>query len=268
MTNKTRKAYKSDTSDREWEVVKSLVCIEQTKGRPREVDLREVLDTIFYVEHTGCQWDMLPHDLLPKSTVYDYFVKWDEDSTLDQILALTNRKVRKTKGREESPSLGIIDSQSVKTAHGGDDVGFDGFKKVKGRKRHLITDILGLVLAVTVTAANVPDGQLNVPLSAKAKAEYPRLQTILADGSYGICNYPQKFKEHFGDTLSLEISSKPPNQQGFHILPKRWIVERTNAWNGNSRRLSKDYERTVGHSEAFVKLSAIRRGLRVLSDPS
>lgn len=266
-----RQKYKTDLSDIEWEQVQPLVEKEQTNGRPREVDLREVVNALFYMEHTGCQWDMLPNDLPSTSTVRYWFDKWKTDETLTLILQKTNRKVRRAHGREESPSLLIVDSQSVKTAHGGDEVGFDGHKKVKGRKRHLFVDVLGLVFAIVITAANVADGTQLIPLTEQVEADLPRFETALGDGAYGLANYPQKFAERFKEReppIKLEISSKPSGQNGFQVIPKRWIVERTNAWNGNSRRLSKDYERTVESSKAFVQIAAIRRGLRVLSRSS
>ncbi|MBH24562.1 MAG: hypothetical protein CMH57_08940 [Myxococcales bacterium] len=266
-----RKRYKTDLSNGEWERVRPFVEKEQTNGRPRTTDLREVLNALFYMEHTGCQWDMLPHDLPPGGTVRYWYDKWKVDDTLKLVLEHTNRQVRQAHGREESPSLLIVDSQSVKTAHGGEEVGFDGNKKVKGRKRHLFVDVLGLVFAAIITAANVSDGSQLIPLTEQVEADLPRLQTVLGDGAYGIARYPQKFTARFSDRsqpIKLEISKRPIGVKGFQVIPKRWIVERTNGWNNNSRRLSKDYERTIESSLAFVQIAAIRRNLRKLSSPS
>ena len=264
--------YPTDVSNEILELIRPFIEIKQTNGRPREDGiLREVVNALFYMDRTGCQWNMIPHDLPPKSTVWYLFSKWKKDGVLKQILDQANRTARVAAGRDESPSLGIVDSQSVKTAHGGDEIGFDAFKRVKGRKRHLFVDIMGLLFAVVVTAANVPDGKILVPLTEKVEAIHPRLEAVLADGAYGIANYPSVFAQRFQDRetpLHLRISKKDPDQKGFKVIPKRWVVERTNAWNGNSRRLSKDYERTVASSEAFVIIAAIARTGRALSTPS
>lgn len=226
-----RKPYPTDLSDQEWSQIAHLIDIEQTNGKPREHSLRDVLNALFYMDKTGCHWRMLPHDL-PLGNGSYWFDKWRKDSTLVAVNDHLNRKVRKAHGREEFISLGIIDSQSVKTAHG-----YDGNKKVKGRKRHLLTDVMGLVFAVVITAANVADGSQLIALIEQVEPSHPRLETILADGVYGIANYPAKFKERFQDR------EKPKGVKGFNVIPKQWIVERTNAWNGNSRRLPKDYEK-------------------------
>lgn len=266
-----RKPYKTDLSDVEWDEIQPLVETEQTTGRPREVDLREIINALMYMEHTGCQWDMFPHDFPPGTTIRYWFDKWKKDGTFTSILSQINRKVRVHYNRDESPSLGLVDSQSVKTAHGGEDVGFDGNKKVKGRKRHLFTDVLGLVFAIIITAANVSDGTQLIPLTEAVEADMPRLEKVLVDGAYGIAGVPAKFIARFGDRskpIQIEVTKRDKSHKGFKVIPKRWIIERTNGWNGNSRRLSKDYERTAVSSVAFVQLAAIRRGLSVLSRPS
>lgn len=258
-----RKAYKTDLTDEQWETIRVFVEVEQTAGRPREVDLREVLNALLYLTHAGCPWDMLPHDLLPKSTVWSYFKKWKQDGTLSRVLEQLNRRVRQAAGRDEEPSLVIVDSQSTKTAHGGEAIGFDGFKKVKGRKRHILTDVLGLVLAVSLTAANVPDGKLLVPLVQQLQRSHDKPLTVLADGAYGIADYPERFQQAFPqEHIKLQLTKKDEGQKGFKVIPKRWIVERTHAWNGNARRLSKDYERTITSSMAFIHLAAISRDLK------
>jgi putative transposase len=162
----------------------------------------------------------------------------------------------------------IVDSQSTKTALGGEQIGYDGFKKVKGRKRHILADVLGLLWAVKITAANLTDGQQLVPLVNSLEPGHDRLEKILADGAYGIRNHPEQFEEAFGKRLELEISSRPPDQRSFVPAKIRWIVERCFAWLGNSRRLSKDYERTVASSKAFVQIASLRRAFTLIQSPS
>jgi len=259
-----RKPYSTDLTDAQWEVVRPLIPPAKHGGRPREVDMREVLNTLFYQNKTGCQWDLLPHDLLPKSTVYDYFARWRDDGTWQALLDALRRQVRVAAGREPQPRKAAIDSQTVKGSEAGGARGYDGNKKVNGRKRHLIVDSLGLLLVVLVTAANADDGTTAPEVLRRLTPEHRRrLDEVRGDHKYknrALDRYLARERVSY----QVTVVERPAGVKGLVQLPYRWVIERTNAWTGKYRRNSKDYERTTSSAEAMIQVSMIHLMLRRL----
>ena len=257
----TRKAYSTDLTDEQWAEIEGFMPAPKKRGKKREVDLREVVNAILYISRTGCQWRNLPHDFPAKSTVWDYFARFKREGTLTTIVDALRRKVRVEAGREGEPKTAAIDSQTVPTHHQGQDSGVDGGKNVKGRKRHIVVCSMGLLLAVVVTAANLNEGtQAPRVLGKLTEQTTSRLDKVYADNKYHC-----RACWHWQEQVRYQIVVVKRQGKEFKVLPSRWVVERSYAWMGWNRRLSKDYERTTSSGEAWCQISMIHLMVRRLS---
>jgi transposase len=262
--------YPTDVTDPEWELARPFVDVAQSRSGQRWVDLREVLNAVFYILGTGCQWRALPKDLPPRSTVHDYFVRWQCDGTLGRLHHALYEQARELAGKEASPTTAIVDSQSVKGAERGgrpiDPVGYDAAKKVTGRKRHAVVDTLGLMLGCAVLPGNVQDRDGCLGVLKEVRRLFPFLERVIADGAYQGRGTARAVRR--AARARLEIVKRSDAAKGFVVLPKRWIVERTFGWLGRCRRLAKDFEALTRTHLAFVQLAMIRLMMRRIARAS
>ena len=258
-----RPPYPSDLSDARWRLIEPILATWRAErrgngldfGRPPIHDLREILNAILYVDRTGIPWRYLPHDLPPWATVYGYFAKWEKAGLFERICGTLRRQTREREGRHAEPSAGVIDSQSVKTSTNvpAASQGIDPGKKIVGRKRSILTDSIGLLLAVVVTAASVQDHRLGTHLLDHAAATHPTISKIWLDGGFR----PSTIEYGAQLGIDVEIVRRAPDTRGFTVLPRRWTVERTFGWLMNFRRLTRDYETLPTRSTAMIHLAAI-----------
>lgn len=260
----TIQAYPSSLIDEQWNDIEDLVPKFAGFGRPPEHSRRHIVNAIFYIVRSGCAWRLLPHDFAPWQTVYGYFRRWKIQGVWEMIHDTLVLSIRLAAGKKTNPTAAMVDSQSVKIADQAGDRGYDAGKKIKGRKRHVLVDTLGMILLLHVTAADVQDRDGAKGLLKGLKHTFSRLRLIWADGGYAgslvewVCRLREQRRVH------LDIVKRSAGQRGFHVLRKRWIVERTFGWLMKSRRLRCDYEQLTATSEAMIRIAMIRLMLKRL----
>lgn len=261
LSKESRSAYPTDLTDQQWQWIASCLPPQKEGGRDRQVDLREIINAINYRTRSGCAWEMLPHDFPAKSTVYEYYRAWQRDGTWQALHDILRGRSRQQQGKQAKATAAMLDSQSVKTTETRGERGCDAGKKVKGRKRHLLVDTLGLIITLVITAASIQDRDGAKLVFAKTTGEF-RLEKVWADGGYRgeLVAWTQAHC-----AWELEIVHRPRDQQGFAVLPKRWVVERTYGWLNRYRLLSKEYEATLESSTADIQIAMTHLMLRRLT---
>ena len=249
----TRQSYPTDLTNARWRLIRDLVPAAKVGPNPTIHARREIVNALLYKARSGCSWRLLPNDFPPWKTVSDYFYQWRDDGTWERITDALREKVRTREGRAREPSLGIVDSQTVKSASGGEAIGYDGNKKTRGRKRHLVVDVLGLLLALVVTSAAVMDRDAVPELLHAARAKSARLEKVLVDSAY---NGDVVRRASSETAIVVEMTKRSDIARGFVPEPKRWVVERTFGSLTHSRQLSKEYDRTTSSSEAWFRIVA------------
>jgi transposase len=254
--------YASDVSDAEWAQIEAFLPVPKRLGRPRTTQMRQVVNAMLYLLTTGCQWRLLPKEFPPFSTVQRFFYRWRDAGLWQTINHFLVMRTREAAGREASPTAGVLDSQSVKTTEAAGPRGYDAGKKIKGRKRHLLTDTNGLLVAAVVHQADTQDRDGAPLVLTSARNLYPWLRHVFADAAYSGAKLDTALKKI--GRWTIEVIKRSDAASGFVVLPRRWVVERTFAWLNRNRRLAKDFETTLESALAWLFLASVKLLVRRL----